>query len=524
MTHTPVRQAIIRHRPQGRVAGRACRQFLMRCLRRRVLWFSALVAACSVLMQWLIMPPPLYADPYYVFRAARLWPHIPLHRQPFVEVPHQVTRLGLLFTSRVSQELLGPGQAAYVLTAAIGGCLFFVGCYLAVRTLFGDVVGLVATLLLLVHPFFTLASPFSSDVTWSAGTVLPDMPGAGLFSMGMAALIVAGRRKGRPQTYLLLTAGACFGSAYLFREFIAFMFVGIPIFLLLLRIPMRRIVVVAMPMLGLLAMALVHNALVFGDPLAELRAAADHGGAPAEPDSRLLAFNSFVRAMHDWHPLGILFLIALALNVIGWAVTRDRRLALTLVWFVSLWVPIVLQSGLLDPNDISLRGWLVRYWFAVFPALMAGGLGTLALMARGIRNIRIRASLLAALTVITGATYLVPAIKVIPAQPRDTAWNELRVWLGGRDDLPVIWADNRLGQTLTFYTRSVWGERQWHGKLRTFPQEWPQLAPAASHGPLLFTEWRGQEPPIAGGLRPSTQTGWRLLWRSSDDVLELWAR
>ena len=41
-----------------------------------------------------------------------------------------------------------------------------------------------------------------------------------------------------------------------------------------------------------------------------------------------------------------------------------------------------LFSGVLDPNDISLRAWLQRYWFAVLPALLAGGSGSLVLMFR----------------------------------------------------------------------------------------------------------------------------------------------
>jgi hypothetical protein len=496
-----------------------------RVLRHRVVWLSALVAACTVFMQWLIMPPPLWADPYYVFDAARRWPNIPLDQPPFSEVTHQVTRVGLLFPARLVQELLGTGQAAYFVTAALGGIIFFVGCYLVVRALFGDLVGLTVTLLLLVHPFFTLVSPYTKDVTWSTGTVLPDMPGAGLFSLGVAALVVAGRRKGRAQTYLLLAAGMCFGYSYLVREFLAFMFPAIPVFLLLLRIPVRRLVFVAGPMLGLLAINLLHNTLVFGDPLAELRAAADHGGAPTERLSRGLALDSFVRAMHDWHPLGIVFLVALGLNIVGLAVTRDRRLALTLVWFVALWAPLTLNSGLLDPNDISLRGWLVRYWFSVFPALAGGGLGALVLMAKRVTRPRPRAAMVAAFAAVLAATYLLPAAKAIPtALPRDRAWNELRVWLSGHNDMPQIWTDERLGQTLTYYTRSVWGDPLWRGKIQTFPQQDPVLPAAVGQGPLLFTRWHDSEPQIAGGLRPSAETGWRLVWRSSDDILELWDR
>ncbi|MBW8481644.1 glycosyltransferase family 39 protein [Actinomadura sp. PM05-2] len=498
--------------------------------RRRVLWLSLLVAAASLAVLWAILPPPLYADPYYVFTAGHLWPHIDLDKEPFLDVPHQVTRMGLVLPVKLAQLLLGDGQAAYTAVAAASGCLFFVGCYLAVRSLFGDAVGLTATALLLVHPFFVSVSPYGHDVTWSTGAVLPDMPGAGLFALGVAGLVVAARRTGRRQLWLLAAAGLCFGSAFLAREFLAFMYIAIPFMMLLLRIPLRRIVVVAGPMLGTLAVNLLHNLAVFGDPLIELRSAAEHGGAPSEPVTRALALGSFFRAMLDWSPLGALFIAALALNIVGWALTRDRRLALTLVWFAALWAPLTLLSGLLDPHDISLRGWLARYWFAVLPALAAGGLGSAVLLARAYgaplarRLGDRRRPAVAALLAVLAAAYFVPAARTVAEQPRDDAWSELRGWLDGNTRVTDIWADERLGQTMSFYVRSPTGARTWDGTLHTFPQTSPALPAGAADGPLLYTHWRGQEPQSSDGVDPTITPGWRLLWRSSDSVLQLWQR
>jgi hypothetical protein len=257
--------------------------------------------------------------------------------------------------------------------------------------------------------------------------------------------------------------------------------------------------------------------------MSALRSAAGHGGAPSEPVTRTLALESFERAMRDWHPLGTVFLVLLVLNVVGWAVTRDRRLALTLVWFVTLAVPLTLLSGLLDPHSITLRGWLVRYWFAVFPALLAGGLGALVLLLGRIPRARVRTGLAVAVTALAGA-YVPVAVSQAPDLPRDKAWNELRVWLDGRDDLPVIWSDHRLAQTLTFYTKSVWGERQWHGRIRSFPHEYRAIPVIAENGPFLFTRWRGQEPAMVADTRLGPEGGYRRLWRSSDGLLEIWAR
>ncbi|MFI6518328.1 glycosyltransferase family 39 protein [Spirillospora sp. NPDC050679] len=498
--------------------------------RRRVVWLSALVAACGVVAQWVVMVPPLYFDPYYVWLGARDWPDVPLESWPFNEVPHQVTRLGLVLPARVAQELLGPGQAAYFAVAALGGALFFVGCYLAVRSLFGDAAGVLAALLLIVHPLFTMTNPFGHEITWSAGVMLPDMPGAGLFALGMAALVAASRRAGRAQARLLVAAGLLFGSSFLVREFLAFLFLAIPAYLAILRIPWRRNVIVGLPMAAILAANLAHNQIVWGNPLAGLRSAATHGGKSRDYVTRELAAKSFLRAMHDWHPLGTVFVALLALTLLGWLVTRDRRLALCLVWFGMLAVPLTLLSGVLDPEDISLRAWLPRYWFAVFPALLAGGFGAVALLARRllpagrrVAGLALPTASLAALAVVLGSAYTVSAVRAVPDLPRDTAWNELRAWFadGRGDGIRKISADRRLGQTLTFYTRTVWGEPLWKGEINDFPHDMPQQPPGDS--PMLFTKWRGSEAsaPVLAGWEPG-KAGWRRLWKSSDGILELW--
>jgi hypothetical protein len=494
---------------------------------RRVVWLSLLVAASAVLAQWVTMTPPLYFDPYYVWLAARDWPGIPLAQWPFDEVPHQVTRIGLVLPARLVQEVLGDGQAAYFVVAGLGGVAFFVGAYLVVRSLFGDVAGVASAAILLIHPFFTMTNPFGHEITWSTGVMLPDMPGAGLFTIGMAGLVVASRRTGRAQTRMLLAAGVFLGASFLVREFLAFLFLAIPAYLALLRIPWRRNVTVGAPMLAILVLNLVHNQIVWGSPLAGLMSAAEHGGQSRDYVTRALAARSFLRAMHDWNPLGLVFTAALALTIVGWAVTRDRRLALCLVWFCTLAVPLTLFSGVLDPNSISLRAWLQRYWFAVLPALLAGGFGSLILMFRMlpsglVSRLRLTTVVVPLLAVVLGGTYAVAAVRAVPDLPRDKAWNELRGYLGDHRDITLICADRRLAQTLTFYTRDMWGRPVWRGEIRDFPHYLGQIPRNATEGPMLYTRWRGMESQIGGGWRPSPAEGWTLMWRSSDGVLQLW--
>ncbi len=491
---------------------------------RLVLALTALVAACGVGLQYVLMVPPLYFDPYYVWLAARDWPDVPLEQWPFSEVPHQVTRVGLVLPARLAQEVLGPGQIAYFTVTALGVTLFLVGCFLAVRSLFGNLAGLASVLVIVVNPLFTMTNPFGHELGWSTGVMLPDMPGAGLFSLGMAALVTSSRRTGRDRTRWLLTAGTFYGLAFLSREFVAFMFVAIPVFLVLLRIPWRRNVTVGIPMAVILVADLVHNQIVWGNPLAGLISAAEHGGLSRDHVTRKLAAESFTRAFHDWSALGSVFIAALALGVAGWLVTRDRRLLLALVWFLALAVPITLLSGVVDPKSISLRAWLPRYWDAVLPAILAAGFGTVALLWQRVpdRSRRRLGRPAAVLAVALAASYVVVCVRAVPDLPRDTAWNELRTWLRGRNDITTIYSDRRLAQTLTFYVRDPWGNRTWNGRIESWPHDHYSLPVEAFSAPVLWTRWRGQESQILGGWRPKRQKGWQRLWKSSDGVLQVW--
>ncbi|MFC4910975.1 ArnT family glycosyltransferase [Actinomadura gamaensis] len=491
---------------------------------RLALALCALVAACGVGLQYVLMVPPLYFDPYYVWLAARDWPHIPLEQWPFSEVPHQVTRVGLVLPARLAQEVLGPGQIAYFTVTAVGVALFFVGCFLAVRSLFGNVAGLASVLVILVNPLFTMTNPYGHELGWSTGVMLPDMPGAGLFSLGMAALVTASRRTGRDRTRWLVAAGTAYGLAFLSREFVALMFVVIPVFLVLLRIPWRRNITIGIPMAVVFGADFVHNQIVWGNPLAGIISAAEHGGLSRDRVTRTLAAESFTRAFHDWSALGSVFIAALALTVVGWAATRDRRLLLVLVWFLALGVPITLLSGVLNPQSISLRAWLPRYWDAVLPALLAGGFGTVALLWQRVpdgprRRLRTPA---AALAVVVAASYVVVCVRAVPDLPRDTAWNELRTWLRGRNDITTIYSDRRLAQTLTFYVRDPWGRRTWNGRIESWPHDHYSLPVEAFSAPVLWTRWRGQEAQVLGGWRPRRAKGWQRLWKSSDGVLQIW--
>lgn len=478
----------------------------------RVAGLTALVIGFAVAMLWLVLPPPIFTDSIHVFRAAGYWPAIPAHAAP----AHQMTRIGLLLPAAAAQWILGSDQVAYYATSASLMGLFAAGCYLAGRALFGDRAGLAAVFLILIHPLFTVVDPYVERVGAATGGIFPDAPGAGLFALGVAALVVAARRAGRVQTGLLIAAGVGFGAAYLCREFIVFMYIAVPVFFWLLGIRWWRVVWVAGATAVVGALSLVHNAIVFHDPLATLHASEEvASGGPAV--SRLVAVGRFFEAMLTAHWMGLFFLIGLALTVVGWAVTRDRRLALALVWFLSLWVPLTLMGGVLNPHDPAFDwGFLARYWTPVYPPMVIGGLGATALLVRRVPTRSSRAAIAGALVAFFGIAYLLPAARALYGVRGDVAWDELRGWLAGRQDITSIWTDSYSAQTLVFYTRSPLGTPLWRGRVETFRHQRPRVPDDVGAGPLLQTRYGARQ-------GPSEATGWRLLWRSSDNTtLSVW--
>ncbi|MDX1619518.1 MAG: glycosyltransferase family 39 protein, partial [Nitriliruptorales bacterium] len=328
---------------------------------RTWLTIAALTAAYLVL-QWSVLPTIHWGDTLRVFLYATTWPDVP--------IDHHALRIGLIGPTWLSQQLLGYGQVAFYAVSFAFGIALVVGMYAAGRALFDETVGIVASLTLLLSPYVVDTERFLTS-----GLILPDLPSAAIFTLGVAALVTAIRREsGRWQQGLLVTAGLLFGSAYLIREFVPAMFVIIPLAFLLWRVPLRRLGWVLGPMLLIWLGESTLNAIVHGDALIRLNVSSEHGRVLEDPVTTTETLRFWWRAFTDSNR-GMLLVGMLGLNVAGVAFFRDRRLVLTLAWFGSLFIALLALGGLLDARSPALRIVLTRYWFPVFPALVLGGIG-----------------------------------------------------------------------------------------------------------------------------------------------------
>ena len=264
-------------------------------------------------------------------------------------------------------------------------------------------------------------------------------------------------------------------------------------------------------MLAVAAGDLVHNAIVFHDPLVQLHADQAQARQLGSPVSWADALGRFPQAMSSGHPSGVIFLVALGLNVAGLAITWDRRLAMTLIWFLSLWIPLTLLGGIVDPSQpLFPWGHLARYWFPVLPAITIGGVGACILMVRRIpwRGARLGVALAAGAAL--AVTYVAPAVAGITHVRRDSSWNQLRAWLSRHPGVRVLWTDSYSAQTLFFYTKTPRGTAAWNGTVEVYTNNVPGRA---MHRPMFVTS---QSP-----VPPALIAGWRVLWRSRDGSLKI---
>ena len=481
-------------------------------------------------VQLLSRPTPRWGDAILTFGYARDFPD--------VDADHHSTRLGIILPARLFQELFGFGQVAYYSYPALMGVLLVVATFSVGRRLFGLVAGTVAGFLVVFHPI--LVRTVGNTTSWH---LLPDVPAAAWFTSGLALLLaVAHGRTGTPvepsraATARFLGAGLCFGLAYTCREFVAFMFVLIPLVAVLYRVPWRRLLMVLAPMAAVLVAELVISAIVWGDPIARFRIAGGHG-SPTDPIPRLDTLMKFPDALFN-QPRGSVSILLLVLTLAGALVLWRRGLLITAAWLLSLFVPLLLLGGFADPTYISLRLHLTRYWVPILPAMAVGSVGT-------VREICLRAAAhpssrnrwlgwrSVAVGLVFLAWYPVPMLRYAVGNPNDGAWNEFRAYLQENDPaLDRISTDYRSGQELLVYSHApLGGDRVWHGEINVIrgldelglydKLEQVPGPDALPDGALLYTgNTAVQEPQSADGWLLAFRAKGIRLYVPADSALE----
>lgn len=409
-----------------------------------------------------VRPHPRWNDGIFVLNDAASFPDTTR------ELDHHALRVGNLLPVRAFLELFGYGQVAYYAWPFMTGILLVVAVFFLGTVLFGRWTAAAATVLVVFHPVLVDTVIRFGSERMTSWQLLPDIPSTAFFTLGLALLAAGaqrtdrdGRAGGAASAWWFLLAGASFGWAYLVRELTVFVFPVILLVLLAWRLPLRRWGQVASTMLAALALELVVNALAHGDALVRLKVGGEHG-SPIEGITRLDALLRFPRAVVGY-PQTVVVLTAVALMVAGALLVRRRGNVLMLAWFVSMWLPLTLVSGLIDPGFIRINASLMRYWVPVVPVVC---LGAAAAVASGLAFARRRlpdrqgvgTAVTAGVVVLALAAWVVPVLDNIARHPRDAAWNAVRTYLAENDEaVDAIVTDDRDALILGIYRREPVG-------------------------------------------------------------------
>ncbi len=486
---------------------------------RRPTWLLGLgLVALHLLVTFQVRPAPRWNDGIFVLNDSASFPEL---TRP---LDHHALRIGTIFPTRLFLEIFGYGQVAYYAWPFLTAILLVVATFALGTLLFGRWTAAAATVLLIFHPVLvdTVIRPGRGErmTSWQ---LLPDIPSAAFFTLGLALLIAGATRHGsrrgeNASSWWFVAAGLCVGWAYLVRELTAFVFPVVLLVLIAWRLPLRRWLQVAAAMLAALVLEFVTNALAHGDALARLKIDSEHGSAPLAPITRIDALLRFPRAVVAY-PQTAVVLATLVLMVLGALLLRHRGNWLMLGWFFSMWLPLTLVSGLIDPGFIRINASLMRYWVPVLPPLCLGAAAAVAgLLAvvrrRGFASRPTLGTALVAVVAVLGLlAWTVPLLDDIARNPRDRAWNAMRAALVANDGpIKTIVTDDRDALVLGIYSRDPLGgtvverarvEKTAHG-LRT---------PPASNGDrgtwLIWT-------PTMSKRKPTAEQGWTLVLRERD--------
>jgi hypothetical protein len=207
-------------------------------------------------------------------------------------------------------------------------------------------------------------------------------------------------------------------------------------------------------------------------------------------------------------------LASFVLMVLGAVLVRRRGNVLMLVWFVSMWLPLTLASGLIDPGFIRINASLMRYWVPVLPPVCLGaaaaGAAALALVRRRLPERRRRlGTILTAVVAATGLLlWCVPMLDNIARNPRDRAWNAMRAYLAEHDAaIDRIVVSDRDALVLAIYAREpLGGDRVFDAEVEKTGHEMAD-PPASGGDPGTYLVWT----PTMSRAKPTPDQGWELV-------------
>ena len=470
----------------GRTRARGARRLTAKT--RLDLLVGGIVLLLYTAAQIAFLQGPHPFDPAKYFKTAVDFPHVPADLWTL--------RIGLIAPVRLAVLVFGPSEAALYAVPFATGIALAAAVYGTALLLFKDrVVAAAAALVTVLNTNYLLNSSH----------IFPDTTATAVFTAAFLCLLLGAKRsteqvEGWAPTVFTVAAGVLFGWAYLTREFSPLLFPAALAAVVMLRYPVRRVAILAGAAVLTFCLDPLYGLARYGDPLVHAQLLLGRGDRTTSPErvgrvehivgqlnNPLDTVLVFPRLLLSWSS-GWAFLLLIAIFVVALGWVRDKRLWLLAPWFLSFWIFMaILGLGTLPSGRWILNITNIRYWSPIFPPLVIGAFGGLALLVqkfmptwRGIRLTPVVAAVVAALVLVPGfVEYSSCAAKDVWRNDPGERWKELRAWFGTEEAeaYDTVWSDGKTQRLVPAFTSTTFGHPLWHGKVEKFKHS-PQLVPA----------------------------------------------
>ncbi len=453
-------------------------------------------------------------DPAKYFKTAVDFPHVPADLWTL--------RIGLIAPVRLAVLVFGPSEAALYAVPFVTGLALAAAVYGTALLLFEDrVVAAAAALVTVLNTNYLLNSSH----------IFPDTTATAVFTAGFLCLLLGAKR-----------------STEQVEGWAPLLFPAALAAVVMLRYPVRRVAILAGAAFLTFCLEPLYGFARYGDPLVHAQQLLGRGDRTTSPgrvgsvehivgqlNNPLDTILVFPRLLLSWST-GWAFLLLIAIFVVALGWVRDKRLWLLAPWFLSFWIFMaILGLGTLPSGRWILNITNIRYWYPIFPPLVMGAFGGLALLVqkfmptwRGMRLTPLVATIVAALVLVPGfVEYSSCAPKNVWRNDPGERWKELRAWFGtGKAEAyDIVWSDGKTQRLVPAFTSTTFGHLLWDGKVKKFKRSL-KLVPATDvrRSLILIHKDRFQgEVPEAQKRLDELRREWAPVFISHDDRMILLA-
>ena len=451
----------------------------MQKIHRKDLILIIILFLLSISLQLYFLNPPILTDQMEYYFTAIRFPRLPT--SPNIGS----MRIGLELPVAVLYRIFGSSEVAYYTVPLLSFSLLVISIYLIGKGLFSRRVGLFSALFIMAIPNLIL----------EFGHLLPDIPATALSSAGFAVLITTfGEKENKPDysskksKFIFILAGLLFGWSYLVKEYLAILFLLIPLVFWILDIPIRHIFPVALAMLCMYGIEVAIGIIYYQNPLIRFGAAnpRETVGEIQKEVSKIVSYFAILLNKRGGECILAVMILGL-INLISGSLKKIKPHIFLLSWILLIY-GLFTFAGLLPvifkwDTIVLMRLHKFRYWIPILPPLVISSVVALEKISimlfkkLGKKSDVSKTAIAISLTLLFAAvsTRGIITIKDNPGFINNgyDHYLELRQYLIENDENSeedVIWIDRdnkrAFERILPMYVRNTFGSLIWHGTFK----------------------------------------------------------